>query len=213
MKKLLFTVLMILTLFVNRIIGAFEYSIVNPDVAAVGGAFTSIADSAAAIVYNPAGIGSINRTSIEFDYTSLYNISAVENYFIGIVLPFVWKGSVGIALNHQGIDSSLPIRDFSEEKFYFSYGFNLSKWLSCGYSFKYFYAKYEENKAAVYSGDIGLIINLFKFRIGMIFYDFYSPVVVWYSDIEEIMKKNLRIGLSIDIIDNLVISYTHLPQG
>src|SRR4030066_1696025 len=78
---------------------------VGPRANAMGGAFTSLANDASAMYWNPAGIALIDQYQAIFTYTKLF-ADINLNYF-GIVIPADEFGSFGVsvtALNYGEMD-------------------------------------------------------------------------------------------------------------
>ncbi len=187
---------------------AFEDVMISPDAVGRGNSFTGIANKAAAIIYNPAGLANILSYNVDFYYCNLYNMDLIDYYHLSFVVPGLWKGSFGFCWNHQSLDESLPIKEFKEEKFYLSYGVPVHSVLLVGCSLKYYFAKYEFNKTAVFSSDISFLLKISKkLQAGIIFKDFYSPSYIWYTEEKEILDNKIRIGFALFLFKNLNISY------
>lgn len=204
-----FILIIIFLLVTNNLFAeAFADVMINPDAVARGNAFTGIANNPSAITYNPAGLAQLYQYILEFNYSNLFGINVIDYYSISLILPQVGPGTIGLSWMHQGIDDSLPIKNYKEEKFYLSYGFQLIDSLYLGSSFKYYYALYDTNKGAVYSNDLAVLWSLYKkIQFGIIFKDCLSPVIKWYSGEEEILKKRIRIGVGYYILNNIILSY------
>lgn len=74
---------------------------IGPRANAMGGAFTSIANDASAIYWNPAGISNINDFQAIFTYTKMFADINVD--FFGVVLPFGSYGNVGISVTAMNV--------------------------------------------------------------------------------------------------------------
>jgi len=74
---------------------------IGPRANAMGGAFTSVANDASAIYWNPAGISNINDFQAIFTYTKMFADINVD--FFGVVLPFGSYGNVGISVTAMNV--------------------------------------------------------------------------------------------------------------
>lgn len=65
---------------------------------AMGGAFTSIANDASALYWNPAGVASLTDFEAMFTYTSLYKDLNININYVAIVLPAGEMGNFGVSV-------------------------------------------------------------------------------------------------------------------
>ena len=68
----------------------------GPRANAMGGAFTSVANDASALYWNPAGIALVNSYEGLFTYTSLF--ADINTNFLGIVIPAGEAGTFGLSV-------------------------------------------------------------------------------------------------------------------
>jgi tetratricopeptide (TPR) repeat protein len=70
---------------------------------ALGGAYVSVADDASAAVWNPAGLGLLNRSELQATHTSLYGLDISEQY-ASLAVPS-WRWGVGaLDFRRFGVD-------------------------------------------------------------------------------------------------------------
>ena len=70
---------------------------------AMGGAFTAVADDASAPLWNPGGLGIIERREFQASRASLYGLGMGEEY-AALVLPSWRLGVAAITFRHFGVD-------------------------------------------------------------------------------------------------------------
>jgi tetratricopeptide (TPR) repeat protein len=75
----------------------------GPRALAMGGAFTGVADDASAILWNPAGLGRLQRMEIQAAHTEYAATGASEDYAAFALPDWRW-GAIGISLRHFGVD-------------------------------------------------------------------------------------------------------------
>ncbi len=79
---------------------------------AMGGAFTSLADDATAVFYNPAGLASLDRRQVSFMHMTMLEGASFD--YAGYAHPDSALGGFGIAYLHLGTDDIIRRRDFVE---------------------------------------------------------------------------------------------------
>ncbi|MEW5995270.1 MAG: PorV/PorQ family protein, partial [Candidatus Zixiibacteriota bacterium] len=108
----------------------------------MGGAFTSLADDAAAVFYNPAGLATVEYQEVSFMHMTLLEESSFN--FAGLVYPHPWLGGFGAAWLRLGTDDIIRRSDFLDmgrfdyvtSQFLLSYGRVVNDDASIGLSFK-----------------------------------------------------------------------------
>src|SRR5262245_12482221 len=102
---------------------------VGPRAIAMGGAFTSIADDATALFWNPAGLPYIGHQEISATHAKLYG-SEIRDNLASYILPFSLNRAVGIDWYHSGFnDQELG---FGENRIDLSYGVKFKSLFSVG---------------------------------------------------------------------------------
>ncbi|GAB4179877.1 MAG: hypothetical protein Kow00108_16040 [Calditrichia bacterium] len=109
----------------------------------MGGAYVSIADNAAALYWNPAGLDYLNQINLMLFHASYYEGSLFD--FASVIYPTLNLGTVGIGYGRFGTadinryDANgvfLGSTDFASEEIYLSYGKTLPYNFALGTTFK-----------------------------------------------------------------------------
>jgi hypothetical protein len=132
--------------------------------AAMGGAFTAVADDVHAVAWNPAGLGRV--TSFEFTAMRAQWFQELDYGFMAAAYPFSW-GTVGLGLatlEANGIDRRLTDTDVPDGSFdardaayTLSYGRSLGETLFAGLSAKLIRQTLDGKSAGAFSGDAGVL--------------------------------------------------------
>ena len=141
---------------------------IGPRANAMGGAFSSIANDATAMYWNPAGIANLNEFQTVFTYTKMF--ADINVNFIGIVIPAGSLGNVGISVTALNIaDMEVTTEYFPEgtgEKFSagsyafaLSYGKFITEDFSVGVNVKYIRENIFNSSADGIGFDIGTIFK------------------------------------------------------
>ncbi len=141
---------------------------VGPRANAMGAAYTSIANDASAMYWNPAGIAMVEDNQIFFSYTNMF--LDIDVNYLGLVLPAGGAGNFGInvtALNMGEMD--VTTENFPEgtgEKFSagsFAVGFSYAKFITdnfiVGANLKYIREDIFNSSAQGFAVDIGTIFT------------------------------------------------------
>jgi hypothetical protein len=135
---------------------------------ALGGAYTALADDAAAAVVNPAGLTQLQSATLLTSYSQPYGIADLEEHFVAVSLPTP-VGAFGISWHRFGLADVT-----SEDLFTIAYGHDLIRTsqdasLSIGGSVDVARISYESNaihaKSAV-TGSASVLLRPFP-AIGM----------------------------------------------
>lgn len=113
---------------------------IGPRANAMGGAFSSIANDATAMYWNPAGIANLNEFQTIFTYTKLF--ADININYIGLVIPAGSFGNIGISV------TALNVGDMEVTTEYFPEGTG-EKFSSGSYSFALTYGKFITEDFAV----------------------------------------------------------------
>lgn len=139
----------------------------------MGGAYCAIADDASGAIWNPGGLGWVERRQLALTQTSLYGLGFSEQY-AGLVMPHHRYGTFAAVLRRfavEGIEGrddrgALLDDDLSDNELEiaFAYGRAVGPHLTCGAS-----VKLQRQDLAGYSdGAIGLDLGLLARPLGMI---------------------------------------------
>lgn len=141
---------------------------VGPRAIAMGGAFTSIANDASAMYWNPAGIAYIDLNQVVFSQTQW--ILDISINFVGIVIPAGEMGNFGVnvtavsmgdmevttELNPEGTGETFSAGDYA---FGVSYARKLYENFTIGVNLKYIREDIANSSAQGIAIDIGTLFN------------------------------------------------------
>jgi hypothetical protein len=143
---------------------------IGPHANAMGSAFTSIANDASALYWNPAGTADFTKSEAMFTYTNLFNDLDINLNYFAFVMPFEDLGSFGIsvtALDYGEMDVTTEYypegtgEKFSAGSYAFglSYAISLTEWFAAGMTVKYITEQIFNSSANGVAFDVG---TLFK---------------------------------------------------
>ncbi len=141
---------------------------IGPRANAMGGAYTSLADDASAMYWNPAGLSLVNRYEGIFTYTNLF-ADINLNYF-GLVIPAGEVGTFGLnvtainygemeittELNPEGIGTTFSAGSYA---FGIAYARHITEDFMVGINIKYIREDIFNSSANGFSFDVGTIFN------------------------------------------------------
>ncbi|RMF68848.1 MAG: hypothetical protein D6743_02800, partial [Calditrichaeota bacterium] len=132
----------------------------------LGEAYSTVADDATATYWNPAGLALLARPEFAFTHTEW--VQDISNEFVAFAFP-AFGGAVGISFyanNVGGIEQRVnpspePLSELEANDIAFgvSYGRQLSRNLSAGFTVKYLYEKIFVESAAGYAFDFGATVK------------------------------------------------------
>ena len=134
----------------------------------MGGGFTALANDAAAVYYNPAGLIHLEYQELSLMHTVLFE-GTIYN-FGSWVYPISDKSGVGLGYMRIGTDDIVRTIDFEEQysfgysysQFILSYGHRLLKGLSIGASLKVVNQSLDDNSVYGVGVDVSLAWRLYK---------------------------------------------------
>lgn len=178
-KKIIFVLIILAAFFNSEVIGQevaktgttaakFLSVGVGPRANAMGSAFSSVANDATAMYWNPAGIAKIDEYQTVFTYTSLY--ADINLSYFGLVLPAGNMGNFGVSVTVLDMgDMEVTTESFPEGTGEFftaaSYAFGLSyarsitEDFSVGMNVKYVVENIYNSSASGVAFDIGTVFN------------------------------------------------------
>ena len=149
---------------------------------ALGGAYSTIVNNADALLYNPAGLGALERWELAVTHAQLFLDSRYENVSFGY--PIGKIGNIGLSLTSFGISKfegrdqfSRPTGEFSLNDIAISAGFGRWFWgrrFRMGISGKYLSSSMGDYSASGFGGvDFGVVTKdiMRKFRVGLAVYN------------------------------------------
>ncbi|NOY87788.1 MAG: PorV/PorQ family protein [FCB group bacterium] len=155
----------------------------------MGGGFTSLANDASAIYYNPAGLSRLQIQEFSLMHTTLLENTIYD--YAGWVYPDMKLGGVGLGFMRIGTNDIIKRNNFVEEgkfdysytQFLLSYGRKLEGGFSLGLSFKVVNQSLDNLSAYGLGLDFGMMVQIHKYLTsGIIIRDMVPP---------EIKLKNL----------------------
>ena len=148
----------------------------------MGGGFTSLADDATALFYNPAGLPLLESQEISLMHMDLFEGTSYN--FAGWVYPNVKLGGFGIAYMRIGTDDIIRRTnfiadgtfDYSHSQFLVTYGQRLQGGLSLGLSFKIVNQSIDDLSDYGFGFDLGMLARLGKYlQAGIVVRDMVPP--------------------------------------
>lgn len=171
---------------------------------AMGGAYTSVAQSIYSIHYNPAGIGQLNDQLIGFSHLQLFSDTTMENLIY--LFPNVFKGFFGIGILYSstkfdwydlyGNKSALNIYNAALS---LTYGKVLLKHSSIGITIKGFKRQFDDVSSQGYGIDIGFLTHLFKkkLNLGIALQNLGNQTA--FYETSDPMPLTLKVGISYNL--------------
>jgi hypothetical protein len=143
---------------------------IGPRANAIGGAFTSIANDASALYWNPAGAASLDQYEAMFTHTSLFNDLDISLNYAAIVVPTEGWGNFGVSvtsLDYGMMDVTTEYypegtgEKFSASSYAFalSYARNVTEDFTAGITIKYIRELIFNSSADGIAFDVGTIFN------------------------------------------------------
>jgi hypothetical protein len=135
---------------------------------ALGGAFTSVADDATAMYWNPAGMPRLGRLEATFNYSNW--LLDTQYSYTGVVAPVGNSMAVGVNVTHFGFGEQ-PVRTIarpegtgevysaSDIALGLAFGMNLTDRFSFGFNFKYINQKIWHESANGFAMDLGALYD------------------------------------------------------
>ena len=194
--------------------GAYMYMGVGARALGLGGAYTSIADDATAVYWNPAGLAQQNPFRVSFMHAVLFMDTALD--FFAASAPTERYGSFGaalMALNSGGFEQRTALNEVVGN-------FNtrdmtvMASWsrqfmgnVSLGLSYKFVTQKILNYNGSGHGLDIGLKTVLFdRLHAGLVFRNLIEPSVALASDGQS-YPTQVGVGASTYLInDQLLVS-------
>lgn len=176
---------------------------IGPKANAMGGAFTSIANDASALYWNPAGAATLTKYEAMFSYTSLYKDLGINLNYIALVIPAGDIGSFGVsvtALDYGEMDVTTELypegtgEKFSASSYAFglSYARNITESFAAGVTIKYITEGIFNSSADGVAFDIGTIFTTPFFGIK------FSTIITNYGSKMQMSGEDLLIRYDAD---------------
>ncbi len=137
---------------------------------ALGGAFTSIANDASALYWNPAGAASLEDFEAMFTYTALYKGLDINLNYMAVVIPAGDAGSFGASVTVMDFGQMDVTTEFFPEgtgekftagsyAFALTYARNITSDFSAGISVKYVLENIFNSSASGVAFDVGTVFK------------------------------------------------------
>jgi len=184
---------------------------IGPRAIAMGGAFSSIADDAEALYWNPAGLPSIGHQEITGTHANLFGSDIVDNY-AAFVLPLARRRAAAIDWYRSGFND--PELDFGENRIDLSYGQKILPSLSLGATVKYLNRNTSLDGVSVRRGrgaglDFGIIATpLDRLRLGIVAQDAFDTKITYSQGEGTVVAypRTLRVGASYSPIRDAIVA-------
>ena len=169
--------------------------------------FVAIADDINALYWNPAGLPILDHLGINSMHSNLFQSGIGCNY-LALCIPGLPKTSIGF--DWMNISFSDEEFDYSKNKFNFSGGYQLFKWLSIGFNMKYIRmnSALDKRSQGTFQGwgsDWGFLCSLSpKLNLGLVVYDITNTTLKGISS--PVYRQNIRVGAAYKLFDNLLIA-------
>ncbi|MDD5066779.1 MAG: PorV/PorQ family protein [bacterium] len=188
--------------------------ILNLDIGArqtgMGNSSAALADDAQALLYNPAGLGQLNKAGLALSYVNLFSELNLGSLLVNY--PF-WKGSLGLGLNYissvefkeivNGLEKDNAL-SYSAFLFQAGYGLRVNRMIQTGLGLKYISSDIGGYNAGAFAIDAGIILGFeaAKFypaiennlKIGLSFQNFGSRIR--FVEKQERLPEKVRLGVS-----------------
>ena len=206
----------------------------------MGGAFTGLANDINALMWNPAGLVSLQSKQAAFSFTNQLNL--IQYHFLAFGMPLSADQGLGLGLIYSG-DKAM-----TEMTFQAGYAISFLKDFSAGVNLKYRYSSFGKNSldpsefqvfeqdeiqegisdqvkgsGSGFGLDLGLLYRLNQqVQFGLMVKDIYSPIY-WNSRVDntakqakgsysELIPTEVSLGTSLHLIDNITfnVDFPHL---
>ena len=197
--------------------------------AALGGSYVAIADDAATLTANPAGLGTVRRPEVAADYSRIYtglsDSLQISHYYLGAALPLRAGGTLAAGFKEFDFGSL-----YSERVLSIGYGRWWTSRLALGANVKQLHHSYSvptqtvddfgnvqngtpdfftQNGSAksAYSADLGALYKCgTKTTLGLAVQDINEPNVALSPDDNDPVARTVRAGLAYQMNPGLTLA-------
>jgi len=175
----------------------------------MGGAHIAVADDAAVIYYNPAGLGRLE----EFSLTSMYSNQYGAGSYFGLGAAGMNLGAAVLRFGSSGIEETdeygNPIGEFgvSETAAIAGYGRTVFSGLSVGGALKYYNQDLPGNSGSGFTADVGILYELLegKALVGLVGRNLFGSVS-YASGLKDSFERSFGVGVSFTPMENLLVA-------
>jgi hypothetical protein len=173
---------------------------------AMGKSFTALANDASCIYWNPAGLTQLDKDEIITMYSDLYNMGLISYQGVCYAHPGIGGGTIGFGYTRLATSAKVDFLDFQENTFMFSYAISPLRYTSIGVNLKYFLADFETSGTGA-GIDAGALFNYNNIiAVGVTAQDINEPKVQFQSGSSDKLPMNLKAGLAVFPIQDLVLA-------
>jgi len=200
---------------------AFEDTGTGARAAALAGGYVAAGDDVLSLLYNPAGLATVDRKEVTSEYAKLFaglsDGSNISQTFLAYGQPVKWGGTMAVSWKQFSLEGLYKERTLS-----LGYGEWITSKVAAGFALKQlhheftaptmsvddagsvqnvapsFFSQYGNSNTA-YSADLGFLIKpLDRYTVGVSIQDFNEPNVALNPADHEVVSKTVRLGLAYD---------------
>jgi tetratricopeptide (TPR) repeat protein len=171
---------------------------IGPRAIGMAGAFSSIADDATALFWNPAGLARLGHQEVSVSHANLFGSDIKDNY-ASFVLPLSPDQAAATDWYHSGYDDGEL--GFGENRVGLGYALKLKPWLYAGATGRLVTRNTDLDGTSVRSGqgyglDLGVLVSpMERLRFGLVAQDALNTSVQDSDGISEVVyPRNLRVA-------------------
>ena len=166
----------------------------------MGGAFTTVADDASAIFWNPAGLASIRHQELMGSHARPYH-DAVRDSYAAFLLPLSPNLAAALDWSNSGVDDDGL--DWGENRFDLAVSANISPVVALGVNGKLIttgttWGGVDYGSGTGFGLDAGVLVKpMPRLRVGAVVQDVFDTRIHFSGGVSEVAyPRNLRIGAS-----------------
>lgn len=173
---------------------------------AMGKTFVALSNDASCIYWNPAGLTQLDKDEIITMYSDLYNMGLISYQGVCYAHPGIGGGAIGFGYTRLATSEKVDFLDFQENTFMFSYALSPLRYTSVGINLKYYLADFETSGTGA-GMDAGILFNYNNIiSVGVTAQDLNEPKVQFQSGSSDKLPMNLKAGLAVAPIQDLVFA-------
>ena len=182
---------------------------------AMGGAFVAVANDATTAYWNPAGLATLNDTTLDGMSTDLFGLGVTHQFvgattsIAGIGLGVAWERASVLGTGASDTGDSTGNFTWNESAIVGSVAANLFGMANAGINVKYYMADSGLGDSANGFGfDAGLLVNLGSmFTLGLQAHDLGGSTVTWTTGTTNTVDAGYTAGLAMKLLDgNLTLA-------
>jgi len=190
------------------------YQITNTTRAGALSAFTGLADDVSAILYNPAGLSTMDNHEIYLYSADIYGLD-IKHQQILYALPIYNYTTLGLAIaniGHKNYDLSV-----SENQYNIAFSTNINKNLFTGLGVKIFkteaeYANIQKISATATTLDFSGLYKISDWRLGFLLANINNPKFKYNDNVKSLAERRyLKFGVSYNFA-NLITTLDYHTQ-